>query len=100
MSLDDMQENASKATLLLKSMANETRLMILCQLVDGEKSVSEMHKNIPLSQSALSQHLAILRRERLVNTSREAQSVFYRLASDDVRAVIQTLYGIYCAPGD
>jgi len=100
MSLDQMQENAAKATLLLKSMANETRLMILCQLLHGEKSVGEMHENIPLSQSALSQHLAVLRRERLVTTSRVAQSVFYSLASDDVRSIIETLYRLYCAPDD
>ena len=100
MSLDQMQENAAKATLLLKSMANETRLMILCQLLNGEKSVGEMHENIPLSQSALSQHLAVLRRERLVSTSRVAQSIFYSLASEDVRAIIETLYQLYCAPED
>jgi len=99
-SLDDMQENAGRATALLKSMANETRLMILCQLVNGEKSVGEMHENIPLSQSALSQHLAVLRREKLVSTYRQAQSVFYSLASDEVRAIIQTLYSLYCAPRD
>jgi len=86
--------------LLLKSMANETRLMILCQLLNGEKSVGEMHENIPLSQSALSQHLAVLRRERLVSTSRVAQSVFYSLASEEVRAIIETLYQLYCAPED
>jgi len=84
----------------LKSMANETRLMILCQLLNGEKSVGEMHENIPLSQSALSQHLAVLRRERLVSTSRVAQSIFYSLASEDVRAIIETLYQLYCAPED
>jgi len=100
MSLDQMQDNAAKATLLLKSMANETRLMILCQLLNGEKSVGEMHENIPLSQSALSQHLAVLRRERLVSTSRVAQSVFYSLASAEVRAIIETLYQLYCAPED
>ena len=100
MSLDQMQDNAAKATLLLKSMANETRLMILCQLLNGEKSVGEMHENIPLSQSALSQHLAVLRRERLVSTSRVAQSVFYSLASEEVRAIIETLYQLYCAPED
>ncbi len=99
-SLGGMQENAGKATALLKSMANKTRLMILCQLVNGEKSVGEMHENIPLSQSALSQHLAVLRREKLVSTHRQAQSVFYSLASDEVRAIIQTLYSLYCAPRD
>ncbi|MEL7490974.1 MAG: metalloregulator ArsR/SmtB family transcription factor [Pseudomonadota bacterium] len=91
-----MQENAEKACTLLKSMANETRLMILCQLAGGESSVGDLLEVIPLSQSALSQHLAILRRERLVTTRREAQSIVYSLASDEVRAVIGTLYVLYC----
>ncbi len=91
-----MQENAEKACTLLKSMANETRLMILCQLAGGESSVGDLLEVIPLSQSALSQHLAILRRERLVATRREAQSIVYSLASDEVRAVIGTLYVLYC----
>lgn len=99
MNPDDMQENAAKASSLLKSMANETRLMILCQLAAGEKSVGELLESIPLSQSALSQHLAILRRERLVETRRSAQSVFYVLASQDVVAVMETLYCLYCQSG-
>jgi DNA-binding transcriptional ArsR family regulator len=91
-----MRENASRATVLLKSMANETRLMILCQLADGEHSVAELLELMPLGQSALSQHLAVLRRERLVKARREAQSVYYSLSSDEVRAIITTLYEIYC----
>ncbi len=94
MSMDQMQENAAQASALLRSMANETRLMILCQLTEGQKSVSQLHERIPLSQSALSQHLAVLRRERLVSTSRVAQSVFYSLASEEVEAVLGTLYEI------
>ena len=97
-SMDALQASAAEATLLLKSMANETRLMILCQLLDGDKSVGELNEHIALSQSALSQHLAVLRRERLVTTARQAQSVYYSLASEEVRAVIETLYGLYCAP--
>jgi len=97
MSMDQMQDNASQASGLLRSMANETRLMILCQLVSGKKSVGELHERIPLSQSALSQHLAVLRREKLVDTTRQAQSIFYSLASDEVHAVLGTLYQLYCA---
>lgn len=96
MTAEDMQENAAHATTLLKSMANETRLMILCQLAEGERSVSELLETTPLGQSALSQHLAVLRRERLVSARREAQSVYYSLASREVRAVIETLYGLFC----
>ena len=98
MSLDQMQENAAQASALLRSMANETRLLILCQLVAGKRSVGELHERIALSQSALSQHLAVLRRERLVATTRVAQSVYYSLASKEVEAVLSTLYELYCAP--
>lgn len=97
MSFDKMQANAEEASALLKSMANENRLLILCQLVDGEKSVSELQRHLPLSQSALSQHLAVLRRERLVKTKRVAQSIFYSLASVEAHAVLSTLFELYCA---
>ena len=96
-SYQDMQASAASASNLLKSMANESRLMILCQLVEGERSVAEILKDIPLGQSALSQHLAILRRERLVTTRREGQSIFYSLASHEVRAIIATLHDLYCS---
>lgn len=92
-----MMGNAARACALLKSMANETRLMILCQLSDSEMSVGELLETIPLSQSALSQHLAVLRREELVVTRRSARSVYYALASDEVRAIITTLYNLYCS---
>ncbi|KAF0107093.1 MAG: regulatory protein ArsR [Hyphomonadaceae bacterium] len=98
LSMERMQKNASEATILLKSIANETRLMIICQLTMGEKSVASLLETTPLSQSALSQHLTILRRERLVVARKEAQSVFYSLASKEVRAIIETLYNIYCGP--
>mgnify|MGYP001474189425 CR=1 FL=1 len=96
MSFEDMRENAANATILLKSMANETRLLILCQLANGERSVSELLDVIPLGQSALSQHLAILRRERLVSTRRDGQLVYYSLSSMEVRAIIDTLYRLFC----
>jgi len=91
-----MQENASKATSLLKSMANESRLMILCQLSQAEMSVGELSECIPLSQSALSQHLSVLRREKLVKTRRESQFVWYSLDSEAAKAVIGTLYDLFC----
>ncbi|MEE9380787.1 MAG: metalloregulator ArsR/SmtB family transcription factor [Hyphomonadaceae bacterium] len=96
--LEAMEENAGEACSLLKSMANETRLMILCQLCDGkERTVGELLEIVPLSQSALSQHLAVLRREKLVSTTRNAQSIRYALASEEVRAIIGTLHDLYCA---
>lgn len=71
--------------------------MILCQLVPGEKCVSDLEEIIGLSQSALSQHLARLRRDTLVQTRREAQTIYYSLAGEEASAVIETLYSLYCA---
>ena len=92
-----LQENAARATALLKSMANESRLLILCQLSQSEMSVGELAEVVPLSQSALSQHLSLLRREGLVKTRRSSQFVYYSLDSEDVQAVIATLYEQFCA---
>ena len=78
----DLEQNARKASALLKAMANERRLLILCLLAQGEKSVSELEALVSLSQSALSQHLARLRRDRLVTS----------------RRVAQTLYALFCEP--
>ena len=87
---------ATDATRLLKAMAHDARLLVLCQLVDGELQAGQFATR--LSQSALSQHLAILRTEGLVATRREGQAIFYRLANPAVKAVITTLAGIYCPP--
>ena len=98
MELEKLQESARRASALLKAMSNEHRLMILCQLLPGEKSVGELERIIGLSQSALSQHLARLRRDTLVQTRRQAQTIFYSLAGAEASAVINTLYSLYCAP--
>jgi DNA-binding transcriptional ArsR family regulator len=98
MEINDMYANAGKATVLLKAMANQHRLMILCLLNDGERSVSELNKQIAIPQSSLSQHLSQLRREKLVTTRRDAQTIYYSLASAEVQAIITTLYQVYCAP--
>lgn len=95
--LELMQENAGRASSLLKSMANESRLMILCQLSQGEMTVGDLAKKIPLSQSALSQHLGLLRRENLVKTRRESQFVWYSLDSEEAKAIIGVLYDMFCA---
>jgi len=94
--LADLHDNASHAVELLKAMANEWRLMILCQLSEGEKTVSELQGILGLSQSALSQHLAVLRRERIVRSRKEAQSVTYSLSGDDATKVMQTLHEVFC----
>jgi DNA-binding transcriptional ArsR family regulator len=95
-SLEVMREHACAAAALMKSLANENRLMILCTLVGGEMSVSELNEKVPLSQSALSQHLASLREARLVVTRKEAQTVFYRLYGDAATKIITVLQSIYC----
>jgi DNA-binding transcriptional ArsR family regulator len=92
-----LRGSAVRVTDLLKAMANPSRLMILCQLAEGEKSVGEMESVIGLSQSGLSQHLAVLRRKRIVATRREAQSIFYSLASTEVEEIMASLYRIFCA---
>ncbi|MBY0429646.1 MAG: metalloregulator ArsR/SmtB family transcription factor [Rhodospirillales bacterium] len=97
MELEKMQDRARRASALLKSMSNEHRLLILCQLLHGEKSVGELERLIGLSQSALSQHLARLRRDELVKTRRAAQTIYYSVAGREAQAVIETLYGLYCA---
>jgi len=94
--LADLHDNASHAVELLKAMANEWRLMILCQLSEGEKTVSELQEILGLSQSALSQHLAVLRRERIVRSRKEAQSVSYSLSGDDATKVMHTLHEVFC----
>ncbi len=95
--LKAIQDNALRASTLLKAMSNQHRLMILCQLVPGEKCVGDLEEIIGLSQSALSQHLARLRRDNLVATRREAQTIYYSLSGDEASAVIETLYSLYCA---
>lgn len=97
--LDEMQARADEASRLLRALANEQRLRILCLLVGSELSVGQINDRLPeLSQSALSQHLARLRDEGLVSTRREAQSVWYSLPDGPAQAIIATLHGIYCAP--
>ncbi len=94
--LSDLREHAQKAAALLKALANENRLMIMCTLISGEQSVGELNEKIPLSQSALSQHLASLREAGLVTTRKEAQTVFYQLSGNEATRIIAVLQSIYC----
>lgn len=84
------------AARLLKALANERRLSILCRLGQGEVRVGDLAEAVGLSQSALSQHLARLRAEGLVHTRRKGQTIFYTLASVEASAVIEVLAGLYC----
>ncbi len=90
------EAKAEVAASLLKAMSNPHRLMILCRLGASEASVGELQADSGLSQSALSQHLAVLRVRELVETRREAQTIYYRLSDPAVRQVIETLMKIYC----
>lgn len=94
---ENMEENAETASQLLKAIASPVRLMLLCALVDGEKSVSELTEALDLRQAMVSQHLARLRQEGLVATRREAQSVYYSIADRTAEKIIQILYNSYCA---
>jgi DNA-binding transcriptional ArsR family regulator len=85
---------------LLKALSNEHRLMILCKLAIGEWSVGELEEVVGLSQSALSQHLARLRRDNLVKTRREAQTIYYSLAGEEASRVIETVYEVFCGTDD
>lgn len=87
----NLQAKAREAGTLLKAMGNERRLLILCQLAEGEKSVGQLENAIDLSQSALSQHLARLRRDGLVRTRRQAQTIFYSIDSAAAAMIIKTL---------
>lgn len=97
MKLNELQKSAGRATALLKAMSNSSRLLILCQLAEREKTVGELERLVGLSQSGLSQHLALLRRKGIVATRREAQSIYYSLASKEAEAVMATLYQVFCA---
>ncbi len=91
-------ESAGRAADLLRVLGNEKRLMVLCQLADGELSVGEILARIDLSQSALSQHLAVLREQGIVATRRQAQTIFYRIEDHAALRVIQTLAELFCPP--
>ena len=96
MTPEQLQANATQAAGLLKMLANEKRLMILCALINGELSVSDLNQQVPLSQSALSQHLAALREAELVSTRRDSQKIYYRLNGDAAVRIIEVLQSIYC----
>jgi ArsR family transcriptional regulator, virulence genes transcriptional regulator len=98
LSYEDMQANAGDAVRLLKALGNEHRLMVLCALAEGEHSVGELNEVVPLSQSALSQHLARLRADGLVSTRREAQAVYYSLGEPLAARIVELLHAHYCRP--
>ena len=92
------EEKADEASLLLTAMANPKRLLVLRNLLESESSAGQLAEVAGLSPAALSQHLGKLRALRLVDTRRDGQTIYYRLASQEVRGVLVTLYRLYCAP--
>jgi len=92
----ELVDKADDASTLLSAMSNSKRLLILCNLVPGEMAVGALAEEVGLSQSALSQHLAKLRARRLVKPRRDAQTIYYSIASEDVIQMLKTLDGIFC----
>ena len=91
-----MQDAADRASALLKTLGHPGRLMILCNLAEGERSVGDLADELEITQSALSQHLARMRSEGLVETRRDSQNVFYSVTDGEIRALIKSLYKIFC----
>jgi DNA-binding transcriptional ArsR family regulator len=94
-----LEQKAEEVSRLLAAMANAKRLLVLCNLLEGERSVGELADIVGLSSAALSQHLAKMRAMDLVTTRRDGQTIYYQLASREIRQVLETLYRLYCAPG-
>jgi DNA-binding transcriptional ArsR family regulator len=97
--LDRMVDNAKRASDFLKALAHESRLMILCILAEGEKSVGELEDILELRQPTVSQQLARLRADGLVTTRRNGKTIYYSLASDEARVVIGAIYDVFCRKG-
>ena len=94
--VEALRESAAKACALLKALAHEDRLLLLCQLTEGERNVGELEALVGVRQPSLSQHLGVLRDEGLVDTRRDGKYIYYRLASFEVIQVMQTLSSLYC----
>ncbi len=92
-----MAEAAGKASELMKTLGHKDRLMVLCHLSSGEKSVGELARLLEIPQSPLSQHLARMRKEQLVTTRREAQTIYYSIASREAAHVVQLMHDLYCS---
>jgi len=95
----DINESAELASNFLKSLANKNRLVILCALVDGEKNVSELEEILNVRQPTLSQQLARLRADKMVETRRESKQVFYKLSNYDAELVLELIFELFCTGG-
>ena len=97
--MDPMQmlSRSEEAEQFLKQLSNKTRLMVLCSLLEGERSVTELLDDVPVTQPVLSQHLALLREAEFVATRRSGQTIYYRLADNRIIQIMNLLYGFFCA---
>lgn len=93
---DAMKAQASRASTLLTAMSNDKRLMILCQLLERERTVNDLAELLDTRQSTISQHLALLRKDGFVTPRRDGQAQYYSLAGDEARSILETLYSLYC----
>jgi DNA-binding transcriptional ArsR family regulator len=96
--IEAMEAAADRASQLLKALANRHRLLIVCQLVDGEQSVGGLAKRLGIRDSTVSQHLALLRKDGLLSARRDGQTIWYSIASSEARELLAVLYRVYCAP--
>ena len=94
----EVREHATEAAAFLKALANDQRLLVLCALLEGPLSVGDINERVPLSQSALSQHLSVLRDAGLVTTTRQSQTIYYTLAPGPALQIMEVLYATFCAP--
>jgi len=94
--LEQMAQSASRASALMKTLGHKDRLMILCHLAEGEKSVGQIAELLEIPQSPLSQHLSRMRKENLVETRREAQTIYYSLKSGEASRIVEVLYELFC----
>ncbi|WP_371258363.1 ArsR/SmtB family transcription factor [Magnetospira sp. QH-2] len=99
MDVDVLERNVREASGLLKCLSNDRRLMIVCELSSGEKSVGALEERVGLTQSALSQHLARLRKDGIVRTRRDSQRIYYSLVDANVTRMLETLAELYCPTG-
>jgi len=100
MNAQTMIAAAGKASELLKSLSNRHRLLIVCQLINGERSVGELAEFLDIRDTTVSQHLALLRKDGIVTTRRDGQTIWYSIVSDPARQILETLYRLYCPSGN
>jgi DNA-binding transcriptional ArsR family regulator len=92
----EMKANAKRSAIFLKLLANPTRLLVLCNLIEGKLCVGDLEKNLDISQSALSQHLSKMRDEGIVKADKQGQHVFYSISDSNVVEILNVLYGLFC----